>query len=42
MFNGINWLVYIKTILFCVVIYYAVVGWIYRKNLLQWWRRDKK
>lgn len=42
MFNGISWLNYIKTILSCVVIYYVVIGWIYRKDLLQWWRRDKK
>jgi len=42
MFTGISWMEYIKTIALIVIGYYLVIGWIYRKELLQWWRDRKK
>lgn len=42
MFYGISWMQYIKTIALVVFGYYLVIGWIYKKELLQWWRERKK
>ncbi|MES2328212.1 MAG: hypothetical protein V4539_01330 [Bacteroidota bacterium] len=42
MLNGIGWSDFIKTIVLVVAGYYVVIGWIYRKQLLQWWRERKK
>jgi len=43
MFKGLDWVQYIKTIAVVVFGYYVVIGWIYRKEWLQWWRdRIKK
>lgn len=42
MFNGIGWLQYIRTIALVVLAYYIIIGWMYRKELLQWWRARKK
>ncbi len=42
MFYGIGWIQYIRTIALMVLAYYLVIGWMYRKELLQWWRERKK
>ncbi|MES2005570.1 MAG: hypothetical protein V4450_13720 [Bacteroidota bacterium] len=42
MFYGIGWIQYIRTITLVVLAYYLVIGWMYRKELLQWWREKKK
>ncbi len=42
MLTGISWMEFIKTILLIVICYYMIVGWIYQKDLLQWWRDRKK
>ncbi|MES2329983.1 MAG: hypothetical protein V4539_10295 [Bacteroidota bacterium] len=42
MFNGISWIQYIKTIAIVVFVYYLVIAWIYKKELLQWFSDRKK
>lgn len=42
MFSGIGWISYIKTIALVVLGYYLIVGWIFKKDLLQWLRERKK
>jgi hypothetical protein len=41
MFSGISWVQYIRTIFLVVLVYYLVIGIVYYKSLLQWWKRDK-
>lgn len=42
MFQGFGWISYIKTIAMAVITYYLLIGWMYRKELLRWWRERKK
>lgn len=42
MFSGIGWIYYIKTIALVVLAYYLIVGWIFRKDLLQWFLKRRK
>ncbi|MDZ4070642.1 MAG: hypothetical protein U1C70_02355 [Sediminibacterium sp.] len=42
MFQGISWMQYIGAIILVLAGYYIAVGWMYRKELLQWWKERKK
>ncbi len=41
MFYSITWKEFIEFILFSLVVYYAIIGWIYRKEITQWLIRKK-
>lgn len=42
MLNGITWKDYFCGIGLLLIVYYGGVSWVYRKELLQWWRKRKE
>lgn len=42
MMTSISWMVYLKIMAMLVAGYYCAIGWIYRKELLQWWKDRRK
>lgn len=42
MFSSISWPQFFTALIAVVLLYYTVIGWMYRKDLLQWLNERKK
>ncbi len=42
MLKEISWMEFIKPIALVVTVYYLAIVWVYRKELLQWWKARRK
>lgn len=41
MLSGISWKEFVLGMIALVIVYYGVVGWMYRNDLMQWFRGNK-